>query len=130
MTIREILKMGDPRLLRVALVNLLSNAWKFSAGVSQPLIEFGQSAGVNGLMYFVRDNGAGFDANAAGDRLFVPFQRFHSDAAFEGNGVGLAIAQRVIEKHGGRIWAESAPGQGACFFFTLGQLSSMPTAIV
>jgi signal transduction histidine kinase len=121
---------GDPRLLRVALVNLLSNAWKFSAGVSQPLIEFGQSAGVNGLMYFVRDNGAGFDANAAGDRLFVPFQRFHSDAAFEGNGVGLAIAQRVIEKHGGRIWAESAPGQGACFFFTLGQLSSMPTAIV
>ena len=121
---------GDPRLLRVALFNLLSNAWKFSAGVPQPHIEFGQSAGEGGPMFFVRDNGAGFDARAAGDRLFRPFQRFHSDSEFQGNGVGLAIVQRVIEKHGGRIWVDSAPGRGACFFFTLGQLSSMQTAAV
>ncbi|MBC7993416.1 MAG: response regulator [Rhizobacter sp.] len=121
---------GDARLLRVALSNLLSNAWKYSAGVPRPQVEFGQVERPEGAVFYVRDNGAGFDARAAGERLFRPFQRFHPDSAFKGNGVGLAIVERVLEKHGGRIWVESAPGQGACFFFTLGQVSSLATAIV
>ncbi|MBX3618482.1 MAG: response regulator [Rhizobacter sp.] len=121
---------GDQRLLRVALANLLSNAWKYSAGVARPFVEFGCVDGEAGPTFFVRDNGAGFDVRAAGERLFRPFQRFHSDAAFPGNGVGLAIVQRVIDKHGGRLWAESAPGRGATFFFTLGRLSSMPMPLV
>ncbi len=123
-----LLAQGDPRLLRVALNNLLANAWKYSVGVPQARVEFGSHMGQKGHagpVFFVRDNGAGFDAQAAGERLFKPFQRFHSDAAFQGNGVGLAIVQRVIDKHGGRIWAESRPGGGACFFFTLGQVSSV-----
>jgi signal transduction histidine kinase len=121
---------GDPRLLRVALANLLGNAWKYSAGVARPFIEFGMTPNEHGETFFVRDNGAGFDVHAAGERLFRPFQRFHSDATFKGNGVGLAIVQRVIDKHGGRLWAESAPGRGATFFFTLGRLSSMPMPLV
>ncbi len=121
---------GDARLLRVAVSNLLSNAWKYSAGVPRPRVEFGQEDRPEGPVFYVRDNGAGFDARAAGERLFRPFQRFHADSAFRGNGVGLAIVERVLDKHGGRIWAESAPGCGACFFFTLGQVSSLPTAIV
>ena len=122
--------MGDARLLRVALSNLLSNAWKYSAGVPRPRVELGLQDRPEGAVFYVRDNGAGFDARAAGERLFRPFQRFHSEAAFQGNGVGLAIVERVLEKHGGRIWAESAPGRGACFFFTLGQVSNLPTATV
>jgi signal transduction histidine kinase len=117
---------GDPRLLRVALTNLLANAWTYSIGVPRPRVEFGSHEGRDGSVFFVRDNGAGFDARAAGDRLFRPFQRFHPDSAFQGNGVGLAIVQRVIDKHGGRIWVESLPGRGACFFFTLGNVSSVP----
>ncbi len=119
---------GDPRLLRVALSNLLSNAWKYSTGVPHPRVEFGHAELAGQPMFYVRDNGAGFDAPKAAERLFRPFQRFHSDAVFKGNGVGLAIAQRVVDKHGGRIWAESAPGHGACFFFTLGPLPTVGTA--
>jgi signal transduction histidine kinase len=126
---KGLLAKGDPRLLRVALSNLLSNAWKYTAGVPRPRVEFGHTQGADGAaVFYVRDNGAGFDVSAAGERLFHPFQRFHTEAMFQGNGVGLAIVQRVIEKHGGRIWAESSPGQGATFFFTLGELSSMPAA--
>ena len=121
---------GDQRLLRVALSNLLSNAWKYSAGVPHPFIEFGAREGEDGPVFYVRDNGAGFDVAAAGERLFRPFQRFHSDAKFQGHGVGLAIVQRVVEKHGGRLWAESAPGRGACFFFTLARLSARPAPLV
>jgi two-component system, sensor histidine kinase and response regulator len=121
---------GDQRLLRVALSNLLGNAWKYSSGSAVPHVAFGATQTPEGETFYVRDNGAGFDVRAAGERLFRPFQRFHSDSAFKGNGVGLAIVQRVIEKHGGRIWAESAPGHGATFFFTLGRLSSMPVPLV
>ncbi|MBC7954964.1 MAG: response regulator, partial [Cytophagales bacterium] len=92
---KGLLAKGDPRLLRVALSNLLSNAWKYSAGVPRPRVEFGQSLGADGPVFHVRDNGAGFDVRAAGERLFRPFQRFHTEAAFQGNGVGLAIVQRV-----------------------------------
>jgi signal transduction histidine kinase len=122
--------MGDQRLLRVALSNLLSNAWKYSAGVPRPFIEVGHQPDADGPGYFVRDNGAGFDVHAAGERLFRPFQRFHADTAFQGNGVGLAIVQRVIDKHGGRLRVESAPGRGATFFFTLGRLSTRPAPLV
>jgi two-component system, sensor histidine kinase and response regulator len=110
---------GDPGMLRVALVNLLSNALKYSAGQPAPQIEFGSLDQGGQTVFFVGDNGAGFDAQAAGDRLFRPFQRFHHASDFEGNGVGLAIVQRVVTRHGGSIWAESEPGQGARFFFTL-----------
>jgi signal transduction histidine kinase len=122
--------MGDQRLLRVAFSNLLSNAWKYSAGVPRPHVEFGARDEDGGLTFFVRDNGAGFDVQAAGERLFRPFQRFHSDSVFQGNGVGLAIVQRVIDKHGGRLWVESSPGHGATFFFTLGRLSSLQAPLV
>jgi signal transduction histidine kinase len=110
---------GDSRLFSVALSNLLDNAWKFSAKQQESQIVVGQIKHQNETAFFVRDNGAGFDmGNAA--RLFVPFRRLHSASEFEGTGIGLATVQRIIVRHGGRIWAESAPGKGATFFFTLG----------
>lgn len=108
---------GDRRLLRVALENLLENAWKFTRGREHPRIEFGVEERDEGQVYFVRDNGVGFDM-AFADKLFEGFQRIHG-AEFEGNGVGLAIAQRIVRRHGGHIWGEGAPDQGAVFFFTL-----------
>jgi len=98
--------------------NLLGNAWKFSAPVPQPLVEFGVTDTADGPAFFVRDNGVGFAMEHA-DRLFTPFQRFHAPQEFEGEGVGLATVQRVVNRHGGRLWAESAPGAGATFYFTL-----------
>ena len=113
---------GDQRLLRQVFENLLGNAWKFSAGQPVTHITFGSETDVNGgLIYFVRDNGAGFNM-AYSQKLFGPFQRLHSPSEFEGTGIGLAFVQRIISRHGGRIWAESAPGQGATFRFTLGHL--------
>ncbi len=111
---------GDPGLLRVALENLLSNAWKYTGKLATPArIELGATTVSDGATaYFVRDNGAGFDLRHA-QHLFAPFQRLHDAKDFPGTGVGLATVQRVIHKHGGRIWAESAPGQGATFYFTL-----------
>ncbi|HET9626859.1 MAG TPA: ATP-binding protein [Kofleriaceae bacterium] len=106
---------GDARLIRVVLENLLRNAWKFSSKRARARIEVGAFEAT----FFVRDNGAGFDA-ARASKLFAPFQRLHSEAEFEGTGIGLATAQRVVARHGGRIWAESAPDHGATFFFTLG----------
>jgi signal transduction histidine kinase len=111
---------GDPRLLRQVLDNLLGNAWKFSAGMPVGQIAFGTESGADGQsVYFVRDNGAGFDM-AYSQKLFGPFQRLHSPSEFEGTGIGLATVQRIVLRHGGRVWGESAPGQGATFRFTLG----------
>ncbi|MFC4159072.1 MASE1 domain-containing protein [Chitinimonas lacunae] len=109
---------GDALLLRAALQNLLGNAWKFSRKVETPHIEVGALRQDGETVYFVRDNGAGFNmANA--DRLFGAFQRLHSEQEFEGSGIGLASVARIIHRHEGRIWAESAPGAGATFYFTL-----------
>jgi PAS domain S-box-containing protein len=109
---------GDARLLRVVLENLIGNAWKFTRKRSCARIEFGATAANGTPAYFVRDDGAGFDMVYAG-KLFGPFQRLHDNTEFEGTGIGLATVQRVVRKHGGRIWAESAPDQGATFYFTL-----------
>jgi two-component system, chemotaxis family, CheB/CheR fusion protein len=113
-----IIAAGDPGLLHEALENLLSNAWKYTSQKEDARIEFGVLRGEHGLEYFIRDNGAGFDATNAVD-LFEPFRRFHSPEEFPGTGVGLSIVRRIFEKHGGSLRAESAPGEGATFFFRL-----------
>jgi signal transduction histidine kinase len=110
---------GDARLLGVVLENLFSNAWKFTARQPQARIEFGSLPQREGsLVFFVRDNGVGFDMVHA-DKLFRAFQRLHGRTEYPGTGVGLATVQRIIQRHGGRIWAEGAVGQGATFYFTL-----------
>ena len=109
----------DLRLARVVLDNLLGNAWKFSAGRERAEIEFGET-GINGSQYlFVRDNGIGFDDKHV-DKLFIPFSRLHDNKDVEGTGLGLATVQRIVHRHGGRIWAESSPDKGATFFFHFG----------
>jgi PAS domain S-box-containing protein len=107
----------DPTLVRQLLENLIGNAWKYTSKLSDARIEFGMTPGSDGAVFFVKDNGSGFDM-AYQDKLFQPFQRLHG-SDFSGNGVGLATAQRIVQRHGGRIWAEAAVGQGAQFFFTL-----------
>ncbi|HVQ26017.1 MAG TPA: ATP-binding protein [Planctomycetota bacterium] len=116
---------GDPRLLRAALTNLLGNAWKYTAQQPRPEVTLERTERDGQPVYCVRDNGAGFDVQAAGERLFRPFQRFHPSRQFEGTGIGLAIVQRVVVKHGGEIWAESTPGAGATFCFTLPPLAGV-----
>jgi light-regulated signal transduction histidine kinase (bacteriophytochrome) len=110
---------GDPRLLRVVLDNLIGNAWKFTGGKDPARIQFGSRTNGEGRAYFVADDGAGFDM-AYADKLFGAFQRLHHEREFEGTGIGLATVRRVINRHGGRIWAEAEPGRGAMFLFTLG----------
>jgi light-regulated signal transduction histidine kinase (bacteriophytochrome) len=110
---------GDERLLEVLLNNLVGNSWKYSAQKPETVIEFGCLTLDARPVYFIRDNGAGFDMNYA-DKLFAPFQRLHG-TEFDGTGIGLAIAQRVVHRHGGRIWAEAVDGEGATFYFTLGR---------
>jgi len=114
---------GDGQLLRIALENLLENAWKFSSKQADSKIEFGVTQASGEPTYFVRDNGAGFDMTYV-DRLFGPFQRLHAHGEFPGSGIGLATVQRIIHRHGGRVWAEGLLGQGATFQFTLGRARS------
>jgi PAS domain S-box-containing protein len=118
---------GDKRLLRIVLTNLLGNAWKFTSHREAPEITFGsQKAGAENI-YFVRDNGAGFDMAYAG-KLFGAFQRLHTAGEFEGTGIGLATVQRVVLRHGGRVWAEGAVNQGATFYFTLADFKETENA--
>ena len=111
---------GDERLIEIALRNLLGNAWKFSAKRDQARIEFGVTQQEGDTVFFVRDNGAGFDM-AYADKLFAPFQRLHGTAEFPGTGIGLATVLRIIQRHRGRVWAQAAVDQGATFYFTLGK---------
>jgi two-component system sensor histidine kinase/response regulator len=112
---------ADPRLVKIVFENLLGNAWKFTRKQPAARIEVGARGEDDDgqRVYYVRDNGAGFDM-AHAEKLFAPFQRLHTTTEFEGTGVGLATVQRIIHRHGGRIWAEGSEGQGATFYFTLG----------
>ena len=108
---------GDPTLVRVLLENLLGNAWKFTARREAARVELGLEPAGEAAAFFVRDNGAGFDM-AYSQRLFGAFQRLHDQAEFAGDGIGLATAQRIVNRHGGRVWAEAQVGAGATFYFT------------
>lgn len=111
---------GDPDMIRRVLENLMGNAVKYSSKVAQPCVEVGVVEAADPTVYFVRDNGAGFDMQHA-QKLFGLFQRLHSNKEFPGSGVGLAGVQIMVRRHGGRIWAEAQPGKGACFYFTLSE---------
>jgi len=109
---------ADSGLLRVLLANLLGNAWKFTSKTGDPVIELGAQKFDDETAIFVRDNGAGFNM-AYAEKLFSPFQRLHSEAEFPGTGIGLATVYRIVDRHGGRVWAEGVVGRGATIFFTL-----------
>jgi signal transduction histidine kinase len=109
---------GDNRLLQIVVDNLLQNAWKYTSTREQARIEFGYEKRKSGPVYFVRDNGVGFDSRHA-ETLFKPFQRLHSSSEFPGTGIGLATVQRIIQRHGGDIWADAKVGEGATFYFTI-----------
>jgi len=116
---------GDPPLLRAVLDNLLANAWKFTSGRSPARIAFGASQKEGRTVYFVQDNGAGFDM-AYANKLFAPFQRLHQASEFAGTGIGLATVQRIVRRHGGDIWAEGKVNHGATFHFTLSTPKGQP----
>ncbi len=109
---------ADTALIRIALENLLDNAWKFSAGKALSRIEFGNTVWEEKEVFYIRDNGSGFDMKHA-EKLFTAFQRLHDAKTYPGTGIGLSIVSRIISRHGGEVWAEGEPGKGACFFFTL-----------
>ncbi len=111
---------GDPRLLRIVMENLLGNAWKFTGKRTHARIDVGSVKEGAETIYFIRDNGAGFDMDYK-DKLFGAFQRLHDASEFPGSGIGLATVERIIHRHGGRIWAESVAGKGSTFYFTLGE---------
>jgi light-regulated signal transduction histidine kinase (bacteriophytochrome) len=112
--------LADPSLLKQVWVNLLSNAFKYTQQQSRPEVVIGCRTDAGEKTFFIRDNGTGFDMRYAG-KLFGVFQRLHRSDEFEGTGVGLAIVQRIVHRHGGRVWAEAKPGEGATFFFSLDQ---------
>ncbi len=114
----EVKCFADPNLMRVVLENLLGNAWKYTGNKQRARIEFGTVSKEEDLLFFVRDNGDGFDPEEA-KNLFTPFHRLESAEKIEGFGIGLATVERIIQRHGGRVWAEGAKGEGAVFFFTL-----------
>jgi light-regulated signal transduction histidine kinase (bacteriophytochrome) len=116
----ELVVVGDPPLLKLALLNLLANAWKFTSKQAAAKIEIGIGIENGVTTYFVRDDGAGFDM-AYADKLFGVFQRLHTPADFDGTGIGLATVKRVVDRHGGRIWADGEVDHGATFYFTLGE---------
>ena len=118
---------GDPALLEQVLVNLISNAFKFTAPRPTARVEIGALRQGDALVYFVRDNGVGFDMRHA-ERLFGVFQRLHTQEAFEGTGIGLSVVQRIIARHGGKVWADSRPGEGATFYFSLPAQESLCAA--
>jgi K+-sensing histidine kinase KdpD/CHASE1-domain containing sensor protein len=109
---------GDPRLLKIALTNLIGNAWKFTSQSEDAKIRFSSQVTGNEVIYIIKDNGVGFDM-AYADKLFGPFERLHARTEFPGTGIGLATVQRIIQRHNGRIWAEASPGEGAAFCFTI-----------
>ena len=109
---------GDARLVTAIFDNLLGNAWKFTSKCAHPRVEVGRRTENGHAVFFVRDNGAGFDP-ADADKLFGAFQRLHPATEFEGSGIGLATVQRIVRRHGGRAWAEGEVGRGATFYFTL-----------
>jgi light-regulated signal transduction histidine kinase (bacteriophytochrome) len=110
---------GDPQLVRLALQNLIENAWKFTSRREQAVIEVGATKDEDGApAFYVRDNGAGYDPTFAAN-LFGPFQRLHPASEFPGTGIGLATVQRIVHRHGGHVWAEGRIDEGACFYFTL-----------
>jgi light-regulated signal transduction histidine kinase (bacteriophytochrome) len=115
---------GDRALLEILLENVLGNAWKFTSKVAGARIEVGAFSDEAGITYFVRDNGAGFDMKRAA-RLFTPFQRLHVEAEFPGTGIGLATVQRIVSRHGGRVWAEGEVGRGATVRFTLNRAGAL-----
>ena len=123
--------MGDPSLLEIALRNLLANALKFSRNDAAPRIEFGLLNLDGEEVFFVMDNGVGFDLEFS-SRLFEPFLRLHQNTEYEGTGIGLATVRRIVQRHGGRIWADSKAGEGACFYFTLpsNHGTPMPTGLL
>ncbi len=114
----DLVGQGDERLLSVVLRNLIDNAWKFTSQREKARIEFGAAPAGGGQAFFFKDNGTGFDMAFAG-KLFQPFQRLHTMRDFPGTGIGLATVKRIIERHGGRVWIEARPGQGATVYFTL-----------
>ncbi len=105
-------------MIKLVLQNLLDNAWKFTSKLSKAKIEFGSQDHEGQTVFFVKDNGAGFNMEYS-DKLFVPFQRLHQIEDFEGSGIGLATVQRIINRHGGKVWAESTVNEGSTFYFTI-----------
>jgi signal transduction histidine kinase len=108
---------GDKQLIDVMLRNILENAWKFTAKLEKTEIQFGVSSQNNNKVCYIKDNGVGFDMRYS-DKLFKPFQRLHHETDFPGTGIGLATAQRIVHRHGGKIWAESEVGKGTTVYFT------------
>lgn len=120
----EVYATGDRGLIKIALENLLGNAYKYTAKTEKPIIEFGQLEINHQNVYFVKDNGVGFDPEQAKE-LFIPFHRLHTNQEFAGTGIGLATVQRIIQRHEGKIWYEAAVNQGATFYFTLKKISPL-----